>query len=96
MFLSKLIQKPTYPGQNFLHYLTNVIKESMRLYPAVSFLGRQSAQEDSLGGHRIPVNTHVLTGIQVIHRSEKYWPDPNTFEPERFDNLSKLFFIPSA
>lgn len=72
-----------------LHYLSNVVKESTRLYPAVPILGRTSGQDDILAGYHIPTNTHVLIGIGDIHRSEKYWSDPNTFKPERFDNLSK-------
>jgi len=72
-----------------LQYLNNVIKESMRLHPAVTQVGRESAQYDTLGGYHIPANTHFLIGIHVIHRSEKYWQDPETFKPERFENLSK-------
>ena len=65
----------------------------MRLYPAASIVGRQSAQDDNLGGYHIPTNTHVVCGIHVIHRSEKFWPDPDTFKPERFDNLSKFILF---
>jgi len=72
-----------------LQYLNNVIKESMRLHPAVTQVGRESAQYDTLGGYHIPANTHFLIGIHVIHRSEKYWQDPETFKPERFENLTK-------
>lgn len=72
-----------------LQCLSNVIKESMRLHPVVAQVGRESAQDDTLGGYHIPTNTHFLIGIHVIHRSEKYWPDPYTFKPERFENLTK-------
>ena len=72
-----------------LKYLSNVIKESMRLHPVEAQVGRESAQDDTLGGDHIPINTHFLIGIHVIHRSEKYWPDPDTFKPQRFENLSK-------
>lgn len=65
----------------------------MRLYPAASAVGRESAQEDTLSGYHMPVNTFILCGIHVIHRSEKYWPDPDTFKPERFDHLSKFFIL---
>jgi len=72
-----------------LQYLSNVIKESMRLHPVVSQVGRESAQDDTLGGYHIPANTHLLIGVHVIHHSEKYWPDPETFKPERFENLTQ-------
>lgn len=65
----------------------------MRLHPAVTQVGRESAQDDNLGGYDIPANTNILIGIHVIHRSEKYWPDPETFKPERFKNLSEYFFF---
>ena len=76
-----------------LQYLGNVIKESMRLYPAAQAVARLSAQNDTLGGYHIPSNTIVRCGIHAIQRSEKYWPDPDTFKPERFENLSKSFYI---
>jgi len=72
-----------------LHYLGNVIKESMRLYPAAADVFREAALEDSLGGYRIPPKTFILCGIHAIQRSEKYWPDPETFKPERFEHLTK-------
>ena len=64
----------------------------MRLHPAVTQVGRTSAQDDILAGYHMPSNTHLLIGIHVIHRSQKYWTDPETFKPERFENLSKYFF----
>ena len=75
-----------------LQYLSNVIKESLRLHPPASAFGRTPQQHDTLGGYHIPSNSHILIGIEAIQRSEKHWADPEAFKPERFENLSKLCF----
>ena len=38
-----------------------------------------------IGGYTIPEGQVINTGIWAIHHDEKYWPDPEKFDPDRYD-----------
>ncbi|MGP4048456.1 cytochrome P450 [Streptomyces sp. 2A115] len=67
-----------------LPYLTQVLKEAMRLYPAAPLIGRRSVEAAEVGGHLIPAGADVLVPPWVIHRHPDLWDDPERFDPERF------------
>lgn len=66
-----------------LPYLTRVLKEAMRLYPAAPLIGRRSVEAAEIGGHLIPAGADVLVPPWVIHRHPDLWDDPERFIPER-------------
>lgn len=61
-----------------------VIEESMRLCPPVWALAREAAQEDEIGGYRIPARTTVIVSPYVTHRHPAFWDEPERFDPDRF------------
>lgn len=67
-----------------LPYLTQVLKEAMRLYPAAPVLGRRSVAAAEVDGHTIPAGADVIVAPWVTHRHPAYWPDPERFDPDRF------------
>ncbi len=67
-----------------LPYLTRVLKEAMRLYPAAPLIGRRSVEAAEVDGHLIPAGADVLVPPWVIHRHPDLWEDPERFAPERF------------
>ncbi|MFG2998727.1 cytochrome P450 [Streptomyces sp. NPDC048340] len=67
-----------------LPYLTQVLKEAMRLYPAAPVIGRQAVAACEIGGHTVPAGATVILAPWVTHRHPRYWPDPERFDPERF------------
>ncbi|MFF4320635.1 cytochrome P450 [Streptomyces sp. NPDC001568] len=67
-----------------LPYLTQVLKEAMRLYPAAPVIGRKSVAATEVSGHTIPAGSDVILAPWVTHRHPRYWPDPERFDPERF------------
>mgnify|MGYP003665519376 CR=1 FL=1 len=69
-------------------YLIQVIKETMRLYPAFPVLSRKANQNLNLGKYRLDKETNVVIPIYVTQRSTEYWDEPSTFNPDRFEGES--------
>jgi cytochrome P450 len=69
---------------NGLPFLDQVIKETLRLYPAAWFGPRRARKDFNMYGHKIPAGTHVAYSSWLTHRLPHLWPDPDAFEPERF------------
>lgn len=67
-----------------LPYLTAVLKEAMRLYPAAAVIGRRAVADCEIDGVRIPAGADVLVTPYVTHRHPAHWPDPERFDPGRF------------
>ncbi|OKK22678.1 cytochrome [Streptomyces sp. CB00455] len=67
-----------------LPYLTQVLKEAMRLYPAAPIIGRKAVAATEVGGHAIPAGANIILAPWVTHRHPLHWPDPDRFDPGRF------------
>ncbi|KAH9290543.1 hypothetical protein KI387_034660, partial [Taxus chinensis] len=68
-----------------MEYLQCVVKETMRLYPAVPLLiPHESTEACTVNGYFIPERTRILVNAWAIGRDPIIWDDPLTFRPERF------------
>ncbi|MEV4611109.1 cytochrome P450 [Kitasatospora sp. NPDC049258] len=67
-----------------LPYLTQVLKEAMRLYPAAPAIGRRAAAACVVDGVPIPAGADVLVAPYVTQRHPEHWVDPERFDPDRF------------
>ncbi|KAJ1526537.1 hypothetical protein ONE63_008124 [Megalurothrips usitatus] len=67
-----------------MEYTERVIKETMRLYPAVPIVGRDVNEDTEFAGYELPSGTSVAINIFGAHRDPDHWPDPLVFDPERF------------
>jgi len=67
-----------------LRYTEMVIKEAMRLYPAVWGIGRRAIEECELGGYRVPAGSNVFILQWRTQRDARFFPDPDRFDPERW------------
>uniref|UniRef100_A0A481CNL1 Phylloquinone omega-hydroxylase CYP4F2 n=1 Tax=Sus scrofa TaxID=9823 RepID=A0A481CNL1_PIG len=83
-----------------LPFLTMCIKESLRLHPPVTVISRRCTQNTVLpDGRIIPKGVICLISIFGTHHNPSVWPDPEVYDPFRFDpenikGRSPLAFIP--
>lgn len=91
----------SYDTVNNLEFLDMCIKETLRLYPVVPFLDRQSVKEYKIPGTDITLEkgTRVYIPVIGIHHDPNIYPEPKKYDPQRFskDNLinnDKLDFLP--
>ncbi|MFE0192805.1 cytochrome P450 [Streptomyces sp. NPDC058989] len=75
---------PTAADLDRLPYLTQALKESMRLYPAAPVVSRRAVAATEIGGYRIPAGADVIVSPWVTHRDPALWEDPERFDPRRF------------
>ncbi|KAI9323898.1 cytochrome P450 [Dichotomocladium elegans] len=75
-----------------LPYLNAVINETLRLDTvAVGGLERYADRDIILGGRIfIPKGTAIRASIYHAHLNPEYWPEPNSFLPERWLEGSKI------
>ncbi|XP_062034641.1 cytochrome P450 4F3-like isoform X2 [Lepus europaeus] len=83
-----------------LPFLTMCIKESLRLHPPVTVISRCCTQDVALpDGRVIPKGVICVISIFGIHHNPAVWPDPEVYDPSRFEpekvkDRSPLAFIP--
>ncbi len=82
-----------------LTYLEQVVKESMRLYPPAWYATRTTDHDVELGGYRVPKGVTVVMNIWAVHHDARFYPDPETFRPERWTpeftkGLHKFAYLP--
>lgn len=81
---------------NHSEFLKLCILESLRLYPPIWFIGRISAQDVIIKNYLFPKDSHILVGPYVTHRNPRTWKSPESFNPERFRDMTtqSIFAIP--
>jgi cytochrome P450 len=90
---------PTVKQLPGLPYTAAVIAESMRLFPPVYLIGREATVDLELGGYRVKRGFTVLMSQWVNHRDPEYFPSPEAFRPERWEDglarrLPKFSYYP--
>jgi cytochrome P450 len=92
-------QLPTLEDLARLPYTQMIIKEAMRLYPPAWGTSREATEEVTISGYPIKKRENIVINIYGVHYDEKYFPEPEKFDPERFSpenekNIPKYAHIP--
>jgi cytochrome P450 len=80
-------------------FMRSVLLETMRLYPPVPLILREAVSDDVVNGKPIAAKTQIWISPWVLHRHRKFWDQPTSFKPRRFDGstntwMQKPGFIP--
>ncbi|KAM3958708.1 cytochrome P450 6B6-like [Aphomia sociella] len=84
--LAKYDNKLCYEAVKEMKYLEMAFKESMRIFPSLGYISRQSANKYTFEdlGLTIDEGINVMIPIQALHMDPKYWDQPEEYRPERF------------
>lgn len=67
-----------------LTFTDSFIKETLRMFPPIPYLTRACGAEMRVGGFTVPAGVEFALSIHDVHRSARYYRDPNTFNPDNF------------
>ncbi|KAE8287064.1 Cholesterol 24-hydroxylase [Larimichthys crocea] len=67
-----------------LVYLSQVLKETLRMYPTAPGTSRDVMEDIVIDGVHIPRGVNCVFSSYVNGRMEKFFKDPLTFDPDRF------------
>ena len=65
-------------------YLEGVVREVLRVRPALTIAPRRLLEPAVLGGRRLPAGVHVAACLWLSMRREDLWPEAGAFKPERW------------
>jgi cytochrome P450 len=77
-----------------LEFTTQVIQEALRLYPPFWMVDRMAVADDSVGNLAIPGGSTVIVFVYGVHHAPRYWPSPESFDPERFTKANQKLHTP--
>jgi len=80
--------RPSFADLPDLDVTERVLLETLRLYPPIHTIPRVTAEDVTVGGHRIPEGTTTHLSVVSIHRDERFYDDPEQFRPSRWREAS--------
>src|SRR5215468_4006682 len=79
--------KPTFQQVTQLTYITQILKEALRLWPPAPAYGIAPFKDESIGGgkYKLRKGTFITILVTALHRDPSVWgPNPDAFNPDNF------------
>ncbi len=77
--------QPRFEHLSQLGYLDQIFKESLRIWPTAPAFGITPKADTILGGkYPVKKGDSILVLLPMLHRDPAQWPNPETFDPDRF------------
>ncbi len=67
-----------------LPFTRNVFRETLRLYPPITFLPRVAAESTRIGDFQVKRGAMVMIAPWTLQRHDDFWRHPHAFDPDRF------------
>ena len=82
---------PDFSHKDDLPYIDALVKEVLRWSPPLPLAVPKRAMQDQIyRGYLIPAGATVIENVWAIFRDPKIYPDPETFNPDRFLKDGKI------
>lgn len=77
----------------------NIFRETLRLYPPITFLPRVATEATTIGKYKVKRGALIMVAPWVLGRHTAFWRDPDVFDPDRFlpereDEMTPGAYIP--
>ena len=72
-----------------MKYLDMTIQETQRMYPPVTRIDRVCNQDYEFEGIKLTKGQLWVASVNALHYDEELYPNPENFDPERFNEVNK-------
>lgn len=79
-----------------LSFTRNVFRETLRLYPPITFIPRVAAEATKIGKYKVKRGAMIMIAPWTIHRNAAYWKNPHAFDPDRFSPEREGELVPGT
>jgi len=76
---------PGWGDLSSLSYTERVVRETLRLTPAVWNITREAREDTTVAGTDVVAGDILMMPTYAHHRDSRVWLDPETFRPDRWD-----------
>src|SRR6516164_5795677 len=79
--------RPSYQQVTGLTYVTQILKEALRLWPPAPAYGISPLKDETIGGgkYKLRKGTFITILVTALHRDPNVWgPNPDAFNPDNF------------
>ena len=81
---ASLPDAPDFSSLSRLKFTRDVFRETLRLYPPVPMMVRENTQAEEMRGRKIAPGAQMVLSPWHLHRHERIWPNPDDFDPARW------------
>jgi len=79
-----LPETPDFADVSKLKFTRDVFREVLRLYPPVPMMVRENTCPEEMRERHIAPGAQMVLSPWHLHRHERIWPDPDGFDPDRW------------
>ena len=75
---------PDFSVLSQLGFIRDVFRETLRLYPPVPMMVRESMCPEDMRGRNVAPGAQIVLSPWHLHRHERIWDRPDDFDPDRW------------